>query len=163
MEPLNKNERNTGTLRFLALFIAGILIVMIPFYFLVRLPEKEQQVNSDQLTSLQDQLNFQKEFTVRMDSARHMMDRYTMPEVDIDKLNADIGLILSEMDKSIGTEVNSSTGMYKSVINVLIELKKARQANLKCSADLSKAQKDLAECMKEVEKAKEKPSDSLEH
>jgi hypothetical protein len=163
MEPLNKNERGKGMMRFLLLFIAGILIVMIPFYFLIRLPEKEQQVNSDQLNSLQDQLNFQKDFTVRMDSAMHMMDRYTMPDVDIDKLNADIGLILSEMDKSIGVEDNSSSGMYKSMIKVLVELKKARQANLKYSADLIKAQKDAADCQKELEKAKEKPSDSLEH
>jgi hypothetical protein len=163
MEPLNKNERSKGTLRFLALFVAGILIVLIPFYFLIRLPEKEQQVSSDQLNSLQGQLNFQKEFTIRMDSAMRMMDRYTNPGVDIDKLNADIGLILSEMDKSVGAEVNSSTGMYKSVINVLTELKKARSANLKNSADLTKALKDLADVQKELEKAKEKPSDSLEH
>jgi hypothetical protein len=163
MEPLNKNERGQVTLRFLALFIAGILIVMIPFYFLVRLPEKAQQVNSDQLNSLQGQLNFQKEFTVRMDSVMHMMDRYTLPETDIDKLNADIGLILSDMGKSIGTEENSSTGLYKSVINVLVELKKARNSNLKNSADLAKALKDLEDCKKDLEKATEKPSDSLEH
>lgn len=163
MEPLNKNERTQGTGKFLILFIAGILIVLIPFYFLIRLPEKEQQVNSDQLNSLQGQLNFQKEFTVRMDSTMVLMNKYSMPDVDIDKLNADIGLILSEMDKSIGTEVNSSTGMYKSVIKVLVELKKARQANLKYSADLVKALKELSECQKELEKAKEKPSDSLEH
>ncbi|MCX6223462.1 MAG: type VI secretion system TssO, partial [Bacteroidia bacterium] len=163
MEPLNKKERSKGTMRFLVLFIAGILIVLIPFYFLIRLPEKEQQVSSDQLNSLQGQLNFQKEFTIRMDSAMRLMDRYAEPGVDIDKLNPDIGLILSEMDKSIGTEVNSSTGMYKSVINVLTELKKARSANLKNSADLAKALKDLADVQKELEKAKEKPSDSLEH
>lgn len=163
MEPLNKNERGQVTWRFLALFIAGILIVLIPFYFLIRLPEKEQQVNSDQLNSLQGQLNFQKEFTIRMDSAMHMMDKYTMADVDIDKLNADIGLILSDMGKSIGTEENSSTGMYKSVINVLVELKKVRNANLKNSADLAKALKDLEDCKKDLEKASEKPSDSLEH
>ncbi len=163
MEPLNKSERSQGTMKFLALFIAGILIVLIPFYFLIRLPEKEQQVSSDQLNSLQGQLNFQKEFTIRMDTVMSLMDKYTRPEVDIDKLNADIGLILSEMDKSIGTENNSSTGMYRTVINVLTELKKARNANLKCAADLAKAQKDLAETQKELEKATEKPSDSLEH
>jgi hypothetical protein len=163
MEPLNKTERSKGTMRFLLLFIAGILIVLIPFYFLIRLPEKEQQVNSDQLNSLQGQLNFQKEFTIRMDSAMRMMERYTMPEVDIDKLNADIGLILSEMDKSIGVEVNSSTKMFKSVISVLEKLKRERNTNLKNSVDLAKAIKDLGETQKELEKAKEKPSDSLEH
>ena len=163
MEPLNKNERNKSTLKFLGLFIAGILIVLIPFYFLIKLPEKQQQVNSDQLNSLQGQLNFQKEFTVRMDSAMHLMDKYAMPDVDIDKLNADIGVILSEMDKSIGTAKNSSTGMYKNMLNVLTELKKARSSGIKNSADLAKALKDLAECQKELEKAKTKPSDSLEH
>jgi len=163
MEPLNKNERSKVTLRFLVLFIAGILIIMIPFYFVIRLPEKEQLVNSDQLNSLQGQLDFQKQFTVRIDSAMRMMDKYARPDVDIDKLNADIGLILSDMDKSIGTEGTSNNAMYKSIMNVLIELKKARSANLKCTADLDKAQKDLLECQKELEKSKSKPSDSLEH
>jgi hypothetical protein len=162
MEPLNKQERSKGTMRFLALFIAGILIVLIPFYFLIRLPDKEQQVSSDQLNSLQGQLNFQKEFTIRMDSAMSLMDRYSQPETDIDKLNADIGAILSEMDKSIPSD-NNSTGLYKSATKALTELKKARSANLKNSAELAKALKDLADSQKELEKAKEKPSDSLDH
>jgi len=163
MEPLNKNERNKGTMRFLALFIAGILIVMIPFYFLIRLPEQEQQVNSDQLNNMKGQLSYQQEFTLKMDSVVHMMDKYVMPDVDVDKLNADIGMILSEMEQSIGTQDNNSNGLYKSSIKVLMELKKARNANIKNSADLVKAQKDLDEAQKELSKLKEKPSDSLEH
>jgi hypothetical protein len=163
MEPLNKSERKKSTLRFLLLFIIGILIVLIPFFFLIRLPEKEQQVNSDQLNTMQGQLDFQRDFTIRMDTVMSMMNKYPLPEVDIDKLNADIGLILSEMEKSIGTEDNSSTGLYRSAIKVLIELKKARNTNLKNAVDLSKMKKELDECMKELEKAKSKPSDSLEH
>jgi uncharacterized membrane-anchored protein YhcB (DUF1043 family) len=163
MEPLNKNERNKGTLRFLLLFIIGILIVLIPFYFLIRLPEKEQQVNSDQLNTMQGQLDFQRDFTVKMDSVMNLMNKYPLPDVDIDKLNADIGLILSEMEKSIGSEDNTSTGLYRSAIKVLIELKKARNTNIKNAVDLSKIQKDLDECKKELEKATSKPSDSLEH
>jgi hypothetical protein len=163
MEPLNKNERSTGTMRFLVLFIAGILIVLIPFYFLIRLPEKEQQVNSDQLNSLQGQLDTQKAFKVKMDSVLLLLDKYAIPDVDRDKLSADIGMYLSEMGKPFGTEVTEGNAIYKRTIDVLVELKKARQANLKNSEDLAKAQKDLGDCQKELEKAKEKPSDSLEH
>jgi hypothetical protein len=163
MEPLNKNERTHGTLRFLVLFIAGILIVLIPFYFLIQLPQKVQQVNSDQLNSLQGQLNTQKVFKVKMDSVLQLLDKYALPDIDRDKLSADIGFYLSEMGKPFGTEVNEGNAIYKRMIDVLVELKKARQGNLKCSEDLAKAQKDLTECQKELEKAKEKPSDSLEH
>jgi biopolymer transport protein ExbD len=162
MEPLNKSERNRGMIRFLIVFVAGILIVLIPFYFLVRLPEKEQQVNSEQLNSLQGQLDFQKSFTAKMDSVMKMMERYDLADVDMDKLNADIGLVLSEMGNSIKTGADDS-GHYQKVVNVLVELKKAKSGSLKSSADLDKARKDLEECQKEMAKMKEKPSDSLEH
>jgi hypothetical protein len=163
MEPLNKDERTQGTLKFLALFIAGIIIILIPFYFLVRLPEKAQQVNSDQISSLQGQLDFQRDFTIRMDSVMKLMDQYSTPDIDIDKLNADIGLILSEMDKSVGNSENGSFNLYKSTIRALVELKKSKQSNLKYSAELDKARKDLDECQEELAKIKEKPSDSLDH
>ena len=163
MEPLNKKERSNGNLRFLALFIVGILIVLIPFYFLIRLPERQQQVQSVENNSLQNQADFQKTFTIRMDSAIRMMDKYPLPDVDIDKLNADIGLILSDMDKSVGVGTDVSSMMFKRMVTALTELKKARSANIKCTADLAKAQKDLDESQKEVSKAKSKPSDSLEH
>jgi uncharacterized membrane-anchored protein YhcB (DUF1043 family) len=159
MEPLNKKERANSKARFLALFVIGILIVLVPFYFLVRLPEKTGAITSDELTSLQNQLKFQKEdFTVKLDSVINMLGQFNTPNVDVDKLNADIGSVLSEMEKSISGPVISSTGMYKSVISVLVELKKLKNAELKNTAELQKVKKELEECKKELE-----PSDSLEH
>lgn len=159
MEPLNKNERGKSTGRFLVLFIIGILIVLVPFYFLIRLPQKAGAITSDELTGLQNQLKFQKEdFTVKLDSVIRMLEKFEMPNVDIDKLNADIGSVLSDIEKSISLNESSSTGMYRSIINVLVELKKQKNNNLKNSAELAKVKKELEDCKKELE-----PSDSLEH
>ncbi|MFO7617572.1 MAG: type VI secretion system TssO [Bacteroidales bacterium] len=163
MEPLNKKERTSGTLKFLALFIAGILIVMIPFFFLVRLPEKTQQVSSDELNSLQGQLAFQREFAVLMDSAIRMMERYDQAGVDTDILNASVGNLLNDINLKAASVGKEDARLYNSAFNALTELKKVKTTNLKNKADLAKALKELEECQADLKKATSKPSDSLDH
>lgn len=163
MEPLNKSERKLGTWKFLGLFIGGILIVLIPFYFLIRLPAQEQQVNNGQITNMKGQLDFQKEFAVKMDSVMKMMEKYTLPDTenDNDKLRFDIGSILSDMGKLKGTESNGGTNIYASMLKVLLLLKTERETNFKNTESMDKLREEIADTKKELEKAKEIPESTL--
>jgi len=149
MEPKNKKERRKFFLRALALFITGILIVMVPFYFTIRLPQKENKITSNELLVLQEQMNFQKDFfAVRMDSVKRLLDSYNSQKVDIDKLNADIGFLLSEMEQSIATDTTWRAGMYNNIVQTYISLKKSKNSHLKLSTDLSKCKGDLKKAKK---------------
>ncbi len=184
MEPLNKKERSGTFIKFLILFIFGILIVLIPFYFLIRLPEKQQTIITKDYNSLEGQLKFQKEtFSVQMDSARSMLDRYSKPGIDVDKLNADLGFLLSNMEKSIASDTSWTNHMYMNIINSYLELKKSRNSSLsstdevqklkdqlaEAQQDLDKSNKELDKCGKDLKEAlasgggSKKPKDSLEH
>lgn len=174
MDPLNKKERNKKLFQFLAIFIAGILITLIPFYFIVRLPAKEKAVKNEEFSSLEGQLKFQKDyFSVMIDSATRLIARFDQPGIDIDKLNPAIGDVLNDMEKSIGTSDSWSTTMYKQIIDLLGQMKKARNDQIKSKLDMARANSDLADCQKELEKCTKnlkeaegggkKSKDSLEH
>jgi hypothetical protein len=171
MKPLNKKTRSQKLFHFLVLFIGGILIVMIPFYFIIRLPAKENAVRAEEFNSLEGQLTFQKNyFSVQMDSANHMLARYGTPGIDVDKLNGTMGLLLSDMEKQIGTENVWTTAMYRNIIGLIVEMKQARNDILRKDAEIAKLTADLAECTEELEKTSKElkeatggKGDSLEH
>ena len=140
MEPQNKNERRSVFQRFLALFIAGILLVTIPFYFTIRLPDRENKLTSEELQILQEQVNFQRDyFAVRIDSVSHLLEGYESKNTDIDMLNADIGFILSEMGKSISANTSWRYAMNENIIQAFLGLKKATNELSECRNNLKTA------------------------
>jgi len=149
MEPLNKKERTSFIIKFSASFIAGILIVLIPFYFMLRMPAYENSILTKDFKNMQIQMNHQKEvFAVQIDSIGRMVDKYDLPDEDIDKLNADLGIMLSETEKPFVNDTAWSGRMYKNIVNSYIDLKKAKN-------DRIKSDNDLKECQQELEKIKE--------
>ncbi len=144
MEPQNNKERKIVIRRFIAMFAAGVLLVTIPLYFTIRLPERENKQASEDLQNLQEQVNFQKDyFAVRVDSVKHLLDSYDSKNVDIDKLNADIGFILSEMENSIAADTSWVFAMNKTIIQTLLDLKKTRNSLLETSKELSQCRSSL--------------------
>lgn len=158
MDPLNKRERTETFLKFLGVFILGILIVLIPFYFIIRLPERENKLMNEKFRNLEEQLKFQKiYFAVRMDSVKNMLDDFDSPGIDIDKLNADIGFVLSDMGKSIVADTSWKAGLYKNVIQTYLDLKKAKNSILETRDNLKECQKNLKNA-----RGRQKPIDSLD-
>ena len=164
MEPQNKKVRRNVFLKFFALFITGILLVTIPFYFTISLPDRENKDTAEELQTLQEQVNFQRDyFAVRMDSVKGLLDSYDSKSVDIDMLNADIGFLLSEMEKSFAADTSWRHGMYKNVVQSYLSIKKTKNT-------LKDANEDLSDCQDTLKKAKDnlksskgsRPSDSLD-
>jgi hypothetical protein len=148
MEPLNKKERTKFLIKFSFAFLIGILIIMIPFYFLIQLPEIENDLMNKDYKKIQERVKFQKEtFAVDVASARTIFDKYDVPNQDIDKLNADLGLLISRMEESYANDTTWSGRMYQDVVKSFIDLKKAKN-------DMIKGNKDLNDCKKDLEKAK---------
>jgi len=148
MEPLNKKERTGFFIKFLAAFVLGILIILIPFYFLLRLPKIEDRLKNEDYRNMQAQMRYQREFfSVQIDSVKRMIDKIGLPNQDIDKLNADIGMLLSGLEKPFVNDTTWSGRMYKNVVKSYIDLKKAKN-------DLVKSDKDLKDCKGDLEKAK---------
>jgi phosphoenolpyruvate carboxylase len=158
MDPLNKRERTETFLKFLGVFILGIIIVLIPFYFIIRLPERENKLMNEKFRNLEEQLKFQKKyFAVRMDSVKNMLDDFDSQGIDIDKLNADIGFVLSDMEKSIVADTSWKAGLYKNIIQTYLDLQKAKNSILETRDDLKECQKNLKNA-----RGRQKPKDSLD-
>ncbi|MCK4746833.1 MAG: hypothetical protein KAT15_07360 [Bacteroidales bacterium] len=156
MEPQNKKERSRLILRFLVLFIIAVLLVTIPFYFTIRLPAKENRRASEELLRLQKQLDFQRDyFAVRMDSVKHLLDTYKSEDVDVDKLNADIGFLLSKMEQSFAADTSWRFDMYENIIQTYLSIKKTQNSLMKVSSDLAK-------CRSRRTSAPKRPTDSLD-
>lgn len=156
MKPLNKKERTNFILKFSASFVVGILIILVPFYFLLRLPEYENVIMTKEYKDMQSQMRYQKEhFAVQVDSARHITDKYDLPNQDIDKLNADLGNLLSEMENPFITDTSWTGIMYKNIVKSFIDLKKAKNAVIKSEQDLKDCKKDLEKAKEEADKSKD--------
>lgn len=154
MEPLNKKERTNFIIKFSASFIAGILIILIPFYFILRLPVYENAILTKDVQSMQKLMMNQKNvFTVQIDSVKRMVNRYDLVNQDIDKLNAEMGSYLNKMEEPYTSDTSWSGKMYKNIIQLFFDLKKAKN-------DKNKIEKDLKDCSKELEKAKEEATKS---
>jgi hypothetical protein len=156
MEPLNKKERVKFIVKFSAAFIAGILIVLIPFYYILRLPAYEDAIKTEDFRNMQKQITYQKDvFAVQIDSAMKLVTKYDLPGQDIDKLNADLGVLLSEMEKPFVNDTAWSSRMYSAIVKSFIDLKKAKNDKIKCENELKDCKTDLEKAKEEASKTKD--------
>jgi len=155
MEPENKKELKAHFNKFLALFIVSVLILLIPFYFTIRLPAMENNMQAGELKNIQEKVEFQRDFfTVRMDSVMQLMELYSSKSVDIDKLNADIGFLLSEMENAIVEDTTWWAGMNHNIVDTYLSLKKTNNTLLETRQNLKEVYKELKQCKKDLKNAK---------
>jgi len=148
MEPLNKKERTAFIIKFSASFVVGILIIMIPFYFLIQLPEFENEIMTKDYRNMQEQMKFQKEhFAVDIEMAKQISAKYDLPNQDIDRVNIDLVTLLSEMEKPYLNDTTWSGKMYRNIVKSYSDFKKAKN-------DVLQKDKEVKECKQNLEKAK---------
>lgn len=156
MEPLNKKERTKVIIKFSASFIIGILIILIPFYFLLRLPVYENTIMTEDYKNMQKQMKYQKEyFAVQTESVRKIFEKYDLPNQDVDKLNADLGNLLSEMEKPYTNDTTWNGKMYQNIVKSFIDLKKAKNDKIKSDKELKDCKQDLDKAKEEAKKGKD--------
>jgi cytochrome c oxidase assembly protein Cox11 len=138
MEPKNKQERRKLYLRFLVVFIIAILIATVPIYLTMQILRQENKLTAQELQLLQDKIDFQRNFAVQIDSVNLMFDGYYSQSVDIDKLNADIGNLLSDMENAITEDTSWQSWMNITIIQTYLSLKKSNTSFIELQHELAK-------------------------
>ena len=158
MEPLNKKERTGFIAKFSASFVVGILIVLIPFYFLIQMPKYEHSSLSKDLTELQQKMIYQRDtFAVQIDSVRRMINKIDLPNAQVGVIDGDIGHYISTVQLHFVNDTSWSGRMYKNIVKAYIDLKDAKTGKIK-------SDKDLNDCKIELDKAQKaanKPVDPM--
>ena len=158
MEPLNKKERTGFIFKFSASFILGILIVLIPFYFLIQMPKYEHSNLSKNLSELQLQMIYQKDtFAVQIDSVKRMINKFDVPNPDVGLIDGEIGLYISKIQLHFINDTSWTGRMYKNVVKSYIDLKDAKIGKLKFEKNLNDCKLEL----EKAEKAASKPVDPM--
>ena len=166
MKPLNKKERTNLLMKFAGIFILGVLIILIPFYFILRLPGIESGMQSEELRKLEEILKIQKEYYAsKIESLETLFSKFNLPNEDLDKLNADIGFILSDIEHKIGADTTWRAKMNRRILNTYLDLKKTKNDHYNLNSELVDCNKELEKCGKDLKEAKEsgKPKDSLDN
>jgi hypothetical protein len=147
MEPLNKKDRTGFIIKFSASFLVGILIIMIPFYFLLELPKYEHSNLSKNLTVLERQMNYQRDtLAIQIDSLKRLVNRLDLPNPQVGLIDGEIGQYISKIQLPFINDTSWAGGMYRNIVKSYIDLKDAKMARFKL-------EKDLNDCKKELEKA----------
>jgi hypothetical protein len=156
MEPLNKKERTNLIIKFSAAFILGILIILIPFYFMLRLPVYENDILNKDFRNMQEQMKYQKEvFSSQVDSVKRMVIRYDIASQDIDKLNAEMATYLNLMEEPFNKDTVWTARMYRNIVQLFLDLKKAKTDKIRSEAEMKDCKKDLEKAKAEAAKGKD--------
>jgi len=171
MDPLNKKERTEAFIKMLLMFLFTLIIVLIPMYYVFRMPANEKAFTDEEHEQLTEILKTNKmndqEFLLLTDSARSLYLEYVKEETDVNKgrIRDRFSGILNDMEDIIlRIETDSSrSDLYGHVIdaysNLFIKnnnidelkanLKKADEETqaMKLKADLKKAEEET-EAMK---------------
>ncbi len=98
---------------------------------------------------MQELVKQQKEvFAIQVDSVKRMVGRYDLANQDIDKLNEHMGSYLAKMEEPFLNDTAWSGRMHKNIIELFVDLKKAK-------TEINKLGNELNDCKKDLEKAKE--------
>jgi len=153
MEPLNKKERTGFIFKFSASFIVGILIVLIPFYFLIQMPKYEHSSLSKDLTELQHQMVYQRDtFAVQIDSVKRMINKFDLPNPQVGVIAGDIEHYISTVQLHFINDTSWSGRMYKNIVKSYIDLKDAKLGKIKTDKDLIDCKGDLDKAVKAASK-----------
>ena len=156
MEPLNKKERTSFIIKFSASFIIGILIVLIPFYFILRLPVYENALMTKELREMRILMQKQRDvYAVTIDSVMRTVAKYDLANQDIEILNAHLATLISKMEEPFSNDTTWSGRMYKNIIKSFIDLKKAKNDKIKSENELKDCKQDLEKAKEEAEKSKD--------
>ena len=156
MEPLNKKERTSFIIKFSTSFIVGILIVLIPFYFMLRLPVYENALMTKELREMRILMQKQRDvYAVTIDSVMRTVAKYDLANQDIEILNARLATLISKMEEPFSNDTTWSGRMYNNIANSFLDLKKTKN-------DIIQSDNDLKDCQQELERLKEEAKAKVE-
>lgn len=160
MEPLNKKERTSFIFKFTAFFILGILVVLIPFYFIFRMPAYENSLLTKDLKEMQGLMKKQRDvYAVAIDSIAATFGRYDVAD-DINR--GQLSLLLDKqifnLQEPFRNDTSWSGRMYNNIANSFLDLKKAKNDIIEINNALQLSQQDLIKTKEDAKEKAEQPA-----
>jgi hypothetical protein len=119
---LNSKDRNQAFLKFVALFLVTVTVVVLAVYFDYRLPVRENRALLDEVSLQRQQDADQAKFAAKMQEVIVLLDSMDKPGVNAEQLDLQLGGKLTDLN-ILQLKDNTAYGAIdKAVVEKLSEL-----------------------------------------
>jgi hypothetical protein len=154
MKPVNKKQRRKAITTFAILFGVSVILLALVFYFTLSLPQSENLQLRKQLTDIEKQSQFEKEFfAVKVNEVNSEFSKFDDDAFDKDVVHAKIGELILTMQQRASQDSSWRKNMYLDIINAYSgwkqaenQLQEARESN--CAdirAELARTRNELSQ------------------
>ena len=162
MKPKNSKERRNSFLKFLALFLLTVGMIMLAVFFSYSVPKKENVNLRAQTKAIDAAMGFQSGFYTEMEGVKSLLDSIDEPGIDRGFQKSMINAKLVELRGTIPTkdDENHLYDMHMAIIDLYVDLQIAKDKEYElrdsekdiddCKAELDKVRSDLKEAKREL-------------
>lgn len=126
MKPKNSKARRTSFLKFLALFLVTVSMIVAAVYFNYKVPAKENALLKDQAKLINNDKKFQSGFYDEMQSIKGMLDSLDVAR-NRQIHNQEISQLIIDLKRKIPTKDSTYLyDMHQSIIQLYVELNTAK-------------------------------------
>ena len=161
MKPKNRKERTNSFLKFLAIFIVTVSMIVVAVYFNFKIPEKENKLLREQAKVIDKEMEYQSNFFAEMRILKEMIDSLDVPGQNMSYQNSLISTQIVDLQKNIPPKGSSHVyDMHMAIIQLYVELQTAtdklhslrdaegtiaeyKEAYENCKEDLIEADREL--------------------
>jgi peptidoglycan hydrolase CwlO-like protein len=123
MKPKNSKERRNSFLKFLALFVVTVGMIVTAVFFTYSVPKKENAQLREVTKVMETGMVFQKDFYDEMKAVKNMIDSLDVPGQNTDYLNSQIGEKMAKLENTIPTKDETHLyDMHTSILRLYSEL-----------------------------------------
>lgn len=127
MKPKNSKERRNSFLKFLALFLVTVGMIVAAVFFNYRVPSKENALLREQSKVIESEMEFQSGFFNEMGHVKRMIDSLDVPGQNTAYQKNLISSKLVELQKTIPTKDSTYLyDMHMTIIELYVELQSAK-------------------------------------
>jgi hypothetical protein len=124
---MNTKDRNQAFLKFLALFLVTVTIVIMAVYFDYRLPVRENKVLQEEVSLQRQQDADQQKFVAKMQEAQALLDSLDKPGVNAEQIGIQFSGKINDLSV-LQSKDNTVYGlMNKTIIYRLSDLLQAKK------------------------------------
>lgn len=124
---MNSNDRNQAFLKFLALFLVTVTVVVLAVYFDYRLPVRENKVLQEEVSLQRQQDADQQKFVAKMQEAQALLDSLDKPGVNAEQIGIQFSGKINDLSV-LQSKDNTVYGvMNKTIIYRLSDLWQAKK------------------------------------
>ena len=161
MKPKNSRERTNSFLKFLAIFLVTVAMIVVAVYFNFKIPSKENKLLREQAEVIKGEMEYQKAFYIEMKDLKVMIDSLDIPGQNMSYQNSLISTEIVDLQKNIPPKGSSHIyDMHMGIIQLYVELQTAKdklhslqdaegiieeykEALERCQSDLKQSEREL--------------------